>query len=196
MYYGYLLKTTEADARAACEFATASIESRREIVASRGQTNIDKLRRDITFGAIAECAVWRWLVGNKIDCNPPDFTVYHPSEKSFDADLTCEYGQLHVKTFSNPRWSSWVFQYSGHGQDTDKLLVTPHPGHYLVLTELVRDMNVVLRFLVRQPDVLGLFEPPILPHLQLTKRVLYQHTLLKQDWVPDTFQLQVASCDL
>ena len=167
----------------ALDFANKSMESRKSKLKSRGQTNPAKIKLDIACGAIAELAVKQWwqeryaakLLG-------PDFNVYEARKKSWTPDLVCEsvdekYGvqpiaNLHVKTFTNPKWSSWVFTYHPDRQDMDPVITTPQDNDFLVLTQVGTD-SVTIHYYLKAKLVGDLYRAPILPQLARSKLCLY-----------------------
>ena len=156
----------------ATEFAHASIASRRGYLASRGQFNQQKILDDIVNGAVAEFAVAWWFEHTQgATCSKPDLAVYTGRKKSWAADLQLGDQKIHVKTFSNPKWSSWVFTY--YEDKGDPLVDEPSPDDYLALTQVDTTTNCVrLHYFVRAGRVINLYRPPLLKHLQHSKLVL------------------------
>lgn len=175
MYVGADIPVPEHFWERARDFAARSVESRKDKLAARKQVNLDKIVSDITSGAVAELAVSYWFnLVQEIECSQPDFALYDKNKKSFAPDLTCAFGALHIKTYTDTRWSSWVFQYGERGYDCDPLVREPHPDNYLILTYLDLARKVLrIEFILHQPDILDQFKEPVIPRLRSYKRVLY-----------------------
>ena len=101
----------------------------------RNQEDVKKIVNDIQSGKIAELLVHRYLIEKGKPCTPPDFVIYPPKHKSFDADLVCEGINIHVKScIPSAKWSnSWVFQ------PNDKLVKSPEDSDYIALVVLGND---------------------------------------------------------
>lgn len=184
MYLDISLPVTDDHWQAAREFAEASIESRRQKIASRGQRRLQKILDDITYGTAAEFAVAAYLNARDVECTAPDLAVYAARQKSWAADLTCMHGPIHVKSCADARYDSWVFQYApqlpGHERryDCDPIIMEPHDGEYLALTRIDPTTHTItLAYMIHQPDTLGLYELPQVHQLRNSKRVLYPKTL-------------------
>jgi hypothetical protein len=157
-------------------FAQESFESRRKKINSRRQSNKEKILHDIASGTVAEFAAHHWLTEQGLQVSEPDLAIYTAKQKSFGADLVDVERNMHfhVKTYSDPKWASWVFQAASW--DTDPLITKPHPNHYLVLTHTTKS-SVQVQYVIHQPNVVGLFEDPVVWRLRSTKQVLYPKTL-------------------
>ena len=64
----------------------------------RNQEVQEKIKKDIYNGKIAELMVHRYLIYHKKPCTAPDFVIYPPKHKSFDADLVSGDIHIHVKS--------------------------------------------------------------------------------------------------
>ena len=96
-----------------CElFAQFSAQTSQDEYARRNQVNLEKIKKDIYQGKIAEfmVSIYYAKLGKKVSV--PDLEIYGKYRKSFDADLVINGTNVHVKSCAaNPRWSpSWVFQ--------------------------------------------------------------------------------------
>jgi hypothetical protein len=166
------------------DFATRTIESRMSKLKSRGQSNISKISQDIVSGALAEFGV-RDILRRHLEydtVSEPDLNLYVGKQKSFSADLVgTVHGDshlVHVKSYSNPKWSSWVFTYNPDRGDVDVLIESPKINDYLALTyvDLIGG-TVSLRYYLQAGKVLNCYRPPILPQLKFSKVVLYPEDL-------------------
>lgn len=179
MYVGVSIPVPESFWDRADTFARQSIDSRKDKIARRRQTNTDKILSDIRAGGVSELVVSYYFNSLlQIDCTQPDFEIYDKTKKSFAPDLTCAFGALHIKTYTNPKWSSWVFQYGERGYDCDPLVREASPDNYLVLTYLDLDRKVLrIEYVLHQPDILTKFKQPVIPRLRSFKRVLYPNDI-------------------
>jgi hypothetical protein len=167
------------------DFATRTVMSRMSKLRSRGQRNIEKITKDVMAGTIAEFGVREMLLhtGDYTDISLPDLELYVGKQKSFKADLvglskTTGTQHIHVKSYSNPLWSSWVFTYNPDRGDVDPLIEQPSEQDYLALTYVNFVDNVVeLKAFIRAGKVINLYKPPILPQLKFSKLVLYSEDL-------------------
>lgn len=169
-------------------FADLSLASRRGQLARRGQFNVEKIRQDIVNGVVAEFAVQEWALERFDYCSTPDTQVYAVREKSWAPDLVTESARIHVKTYSNPRWNSWVFTYAPDRRDVDPVVEEPDERDYLALTQVDNDKQMVhVKFVLRAGSVINLYRAPKLDYLVASKLVLYpvdlQH-VPRETWTP------------
>jgi len=75
-------------------FAEGVFKTNRDKYARRNQRNPEAIKFQIITGKLAEIAVSE-LIPN---CSKPDFRIYDTKNKSFDADLTDEWYNYHVKS--------------------------------------------------------------------------------------------------
>lgn len=116
-----------------CElFAENCIKTNLSEYAKRNQDNVKKIFLDIFFGKIAELLVQRYLIEKGKPCTPPDFVIYPPQYKSYDADLQSGEIEIHVKScIPSDKWgNSWCFQ------PNDSLVTAPKETDYLALVVL------------------------------------------------------------
>jgi hypothetical protein len=114
--------------REQCEqFAIECASTNKDEYAKRNQTNLSKIQLDIVVGKIGEWAVMKFLGKG---CSKPDFEIYTAKKKSFDADLTYNGVNVHVKSQSEKSASmygiSWLFQ------KRDPLYRKPNPDDLIV----------------------------------------------------------------
>lgn len=158
--------------QAASNFAIQSLSTRKSKIAQRGQSSEKKILQDITSGTIAEYGVQAYLRLLGIEVSAPDITIYKVRDKKWSADLAGSGLQVHVKTFTNPRWSSWVFTYNPDRGDVDPVVEAPTENDVLALTQVTAD-HVLIHYIVAAGSVINLYRPPLLPQLQYSKLVLY-----------------------
>lgn len=162
------------------DFANASLESRQAKLQRRGQSNTEKIKADIECGVISEYAVWWWALWNFDYCTEPDLTVYTAKKKTWQPDLRVGDIGLHVKTYSNPKWSSWVFTHCPSRRDVDPIIYSPQLTDMFVLTYTnIEEQYVQIKYFCSAFDVRHSYEEPLLPQLKFSKRVLYPATLDK-----------------
>jgi len=129
----------------------------------RGQTNVDRIKKQIFIGKLAECAVWKVKKDELV--SGPDFTIYPPRHKSFDADLMFKDGkELHVKCqyTGKPgnKNNSWVFQ------------KVDNPKGYIILTTYYKK-HIYIEKMIRAEDADYSDTRLMLP----TKKALYMYDL-------------------
>ncbi len=128
----FKIELTQADLDKCVEFGKAQLPTSSSHYAKRGQTNEDKILKDIVTGKMGEIGIHRLLVqANSFVSQPPDFTIYKGRKKSWACDIIAgshtgtDQLKLHCKTQSaeslNRYGLSWIFQYGGNGHGhTDK----------------------------------------------------------------------------
>lgn len=142
----------------------------------RNQFNIDKIKKDIYYGKIAEFSVFNYLISMGKKPTPPDLNIYDKHDKTFSADMITGTNMIHVKScLTKTSWAnSWVFQ------PNDKLTISPSNDDYLTLC--VININFIYAYLLKALSVLNLYKPAI--KKELNKKVIYEQDikqiLLKQ----------------
>ena len=169
---------TSVEALLCDAFAEECVKTNVNHYAKRRQTNIDKITEQIAQGKLAEVAVAKLL-----DTTPPDFTIYKPREKKFDADMVLGDRKIHVKSCArNSKYPiSWVFQFGNGGKGhTDPLLKTEDDNDLIALV-IVNGAEVELFGLVRATEMTekDLYKDPILKWLVGVKKVLYADDVKK-----------------
>ena len=126
------------DLEKAKNFAEARLEKSIDQYSRRGQTNIDKIKYDITIGALGEIGIYRMLKRLGIKVSPPDFNIYEAKNKSYDADLHDKDGyRFHCKSQSRDSadtyGNSYILQYGGNGNGhIDKLFKSRTNRDFLI----------------------------------------------------------------
>lgn len=105
------------------KFADERLGGSKGLYNYRGKSTDNKLKNDIITGALGEYGIQQYLKSLKYKCSKPDLKIYARGEKSFDADLTCDDLNIHVKSQSIQSFkrygASWLVQRS------DKLYKEP-----------------------------------------------------------------------
>ena len=130
-----LNQPTEYEEQISLLFAHNCAKTNLSEYAKRNQENVKKVVQDICNGKIAELLVHRYLIEKGKPCTPPDFVIYPPKYKSYEADLISGSIHIHVKScIHNDKWSnSWCFQ------PNDSLVTKPTSNEYLALVVLGSD---------------------------------------------------------
>jgi hypothetical protein len=119
------IRLSEADCRAAQEFAIKRCDEEQSLYQRRGAFK----EEDIIIGAMAELGVYRFLRSQGIKVTKPDFKIYAAYKKSYAPDMKAGMRFFHVKgqsLFSANRYGkSWLMQ------RTDPLVKDPKTGHYI-----------------------------------------------------------------
>lgn len=121
-----------ADLKKCASFAQKCVLSNLNEYEKRGQGNVSKVALDIEYGKRAELMVYYYVKAKELPCTYPDFAIYLPNEKSFDADLLQGEYKVHVKSClaSSKFPNSWLFQPNDH------LVTRPQKNELLALCVL------------------------------------------------------------
>lgn len=98
-------------------------------------------RDDVLSGALAEVGTYRAALSRLEGLSKPDFNIYEAKDKTYKSDLYTDRYNLHVK--SQTKESAERYGTSWLMQRTDPILKDPKSLHYLVLTVVDLDTNVV-----------------------------------------------------
>ena len=143
-------------------FAENCIETNIDEYRRRNQLNLEKIVNDIYHGKLAEVLVHDY-VSNLKACSSPDFMIYEARRKSFDADLSTDTANIHVKSCIQSRHSnSWVFQ------PNDPVVINPSEKDSLALFVFGVKNNYF--YLTKAVDVV--YEEP--RSKKLNKKVIYE----------------------
>jgi len=143
-------------------FAENCIETNIDEYIRRNQKNMEKIVNDIYHGKLAEVLVHDY-VSNLKPCSPPDFMIYEAKRKSFDADLSTNSADIHVKSCIESRYdNSWVFQ------PNDPVVINPSEKDSLALFVFGVKNNYF--YLTKALDVV--YEEP--RSNKLNKKVVYE----------------------
>lgn len=153
------------------DFAEQCCPTNKDEYASRNQTNIDKIKKDIRIGKMAEFAVFYILKEKGLEnLTPPDLKIYKKNEKSFDADLKCDGYKIHVKSQdleSARAWGdSWTFQ------KEDPLFKKITDQDHFIGVKVDEKNNKIEIMLSRKIKDL-VFAPPVLEKLRPFKTCVY-----------------------
>jgi hypothetical protein len=97
-------------------FAEKVVQTNIDCYKDRNQNSIEKIKKDILIGKLAEWGVFfvYHFVRGKMNISSPDMRIYSIKDKSFDADLKFGLFNLHVKSQTSESayryGDSWVFQ--------------------------------------------------------------------------------------
>jgi len=178
------LKTS--DIKKAQEFAEARAELSLNHYKRRGQGSLDKIKYDITIGALGEIAAHRLLKELGIKADKPDFNVYDTRNKSYDADLQDNQGnRYHCKSQSieskEQYGASYILQYGGNGTGhTDKLFRSRTNRDFLIPCLVNIDEKEVTIYGVIKIDTIfkkDLIKMPRVKWLEYSKRAIYLEDL-------------------
>lgn len=132
----------------AVNFALASVDSSADRYARRNQFSVDKIRKDIRNGRIAEELVHQAFIKQFPNLSAPDYNIYQKGDKSWAPDLKDAKLRLAVKSqdieSAQQFGESWVFQYNdGKKYDCDTgIFKDQDDNHYVAFVLL----NVPKRF--------------------------------------------------
>lgn len=151
--------------------------------ASTWNSSRAKRLNDIYVGKVGECAAFLHLEALGHDVLPPDFAVYIGSQKSFDADLTCDDYRIHCKTQSAASMAkygiSWILQYDERRRDP---LFSRRDRNDIFVGMTATDDGVVeIQAICRVMDLFsgGAVLEPAIEWLRATKRAIYFREIQK-----------------
>jgi hypothetical protein len=98
-----------------CEvFADRVVRTNKDEYSRRYQTNLEKIKKDIVIGKLAEWGVYFIYLTRGRYLNTPDMQIYPKEHKSFDPDLQWGLYNLHIKAQTYESFArygdSWIFQ--------------------------------------------------------------------------------------
>jgi hypothetical protein len=156
------------------KFSLESASNQKEFYATKGESNIIKLKQWAYLGKMAEYAVFNTLLSfpeYKI-VSPPDIMIYERKRKSHAADIVADGKQVHVKSFMSKegRNPSWLFS------TEDRLVDNPIDNDIVALV-IVTLPKVFEAYFVPAKSLVGLYEKPINP--TTIAHAIYESTLLQ-----------------
>ena len=161
---------TEEERKICEDFASKSVSTNIKEYERRNQSNVGKVELDISIGKMAEIGVYKILNKAKLKCSYPDFEIYDKYHKTFDADLTIDKYDIHVKSQllsqSKSFGESWLFQ------KNDKLTYIPTERDVICLC-IVSSNEVIIKKILLANNLTGLYGIPKSPKLKDNKHALY-----------------------
>lgn len=159
------------------EFAKKEIVTTEHMRNRRGQFNREKMIYDTTVGKMGEWAVTMLFWQNNIECSEPDMEIYEKHRKSYDADLTYDGIELHVKSqceeASKRYGTSFVFQKGGKGRGHTDPIIRSGDGQ-AIFTVVHKSNKTVDVYGPISTDVLRKnLRDPKLDYLKHTKTCIY-----------------------
>lgn len=179
------------DLEKAEKFAEARLEKSLDQYSRRGQTNTDKIKYDITVGALGEIGIYRMLKRLGMKVSPPDFNVYEAKNKSYDADLQDKDGyRFHCKSQSRDSadtyGNSYILQYGGNGNGhVDKLFKSRTNRDFLIpcLVDIeTKEVTIYGCIKVETLFKKDLIKMPRVKWLEFSKRAVYLEDLFTLSW--------------
>lgn len=146
-------------------FAKYSYDSSLDEYRKRNQFNKNKIIKDIYNGKKAEFLVYNYLVRKGKKLNSPDVNIYDKRNKSYDADLSVDGINIHVKShLKNENYPvSWVFQ------TKDPLLFKKNDNDYLALVVVSDKSYMYVKYISKVS-----FKDPIKKVLKTNKSCVYE----------------------
>lgn len=132
-----LIKLTKKDLKVCVDFAEECAPTNN--YGSRGQSNMEKRKQDISGGKKAEIAVHRFLTSKGYKVPDVDFNIYKGRQKRHGEDLNIEGVKVEIKsqTLDSVRkyGLSWLYE-----SKADEALV----DHILIMTLLISENEVLI----------------------------------------------------
>jgi hypothetical protein len=151
-------------------FSKFSVFSSLEEYKKRNQFDKEKIINDIYNGKVAEFMVYNFLILKQKKVNSPDLNIYEKYNKSYDADLSLQGANIHIKSHNvNSNFPvSWVFQ------KKDSLITKIKDDDFLALVVMNKEINYM--YLKKISEVI--FKEPVKESLKETKLCIYENDLL------------------
>jgi hypothetical protein len=165
------LKTITEYQEKQCDlFSKFSVFSSLEEYKKRNQFDKEKIINDIYNGKVAEFMVYNFLILKQKKVNSPDLNIYEKHNKSYDADLSLQGANIHIKSHNvNSNFPvSWVFQ------KKDPLITKIKDDDFLALVVMNKEINYM--YLKKISEVS--FKEPVKESLKETKLCIYENDLL------------------
>jgi len=171
-------------------FANASVGTSSNKYASRNQFDVEKIKKDIRNGKIAEEAAWEVLSKSYPNLSKPDHSIYTAKQKSWEPDLTDKEIPIRVAVKSQDIESeinfgrSWVFQFnktSNYDRDTG-IFGDVDNNYYAIFISLnipKRSGTIQAIVKIKWLHDHNLFKPMIKTNLQNNKLAIYYDDLVK-----------------
>ena len=191
----YTLEAWSAMYAKCTTFARAQVDTSRSKYRQRGQSNSQRIVKQIADGKMGEMICRQYLLSLGYPCNEPDFEIYTARHKSFDADLqSCS--PVHVKTQCSDSASrygeSWVFQAGGVGFGNKDPLLDSSSSDWAMFVTLGKLSAKVIGPLDMR-DVRAHLKDPVLQHLKGIKKCVYLKDVIDLVTVPATPALPIAT---
>lgn len=172
---GKLIKISDSDIIRIKKFVEDSFSTSTDEYSRRNQNNVEKIKKDIYNGKLAEFGVY-YMLKNKFKVNAPDLKIYSARGKSFDADITLintkgKKVELHIKSQHVSSAKSFGKSWSFH--PTDFLTTSPSDNDVIVLCLVHDDKNIEILKKIKAIDVVDQYGDPAIPRLKGKKKVLY-----------------------
>ena len=173
------------------EFAKCRLEDSSAHYSRRGQSNTDKIKYDITVGALGEIGIYRVLKRLGFKVTAPDFKIYAAKNKSYDADLQDKEGnRFHCKSQSieskEMYGSSYILQYGGNGEGhVDKLFKNRTNKDFLIPCLVdIENKEVTIYGCIKVETLFkkDLVKLPRVKWLEFSKRAVYLEDLFTLTW--------------
>ena len=153
----------------------------------RNQFNKDAMIHQVTTGKLGEWAVKMYLNNKPCKCTEPDMKIYDKYHKSFDADLTVDGVELHVKSQSSESarrfGTSWMFQFNGRGKGHRDPLITFATGLVAFVVVDFEQKMATLHGICEFDSIRDKLREPVKPALRDTKRCIYLEDLYEEDFI-------------
>jgi hypothetical protein len=177
------------------EFAGQQVGTSRSKYSQRGQSNSQRITKQIADGKMGEMICRQYLLSNGYPCNEPDFEIYTARHKSFDADLqSCS--PVHVKTQCSDSASrygaSWVFQAGGAGFGNKDPLLDSTSSDWAMFVTLGKLSAQVIGPL-DMCEVRKHLKDPVLERLKGIKKCVYLKDIADLAAVPVPVPLPIAT---
>lgn len=196
------IELKKRDLETAQKFAEARLEESLSQYNRRGQSNQEKIKYDITIGALGEIGIYRMLKRLGLKLSAPDFEIYTVKKKSYDADLQDDDGyRFHCKSQSKESQeqygASYILQYGGNGKGhTDKLFRSRTNRDFLIPCLVDIDAQEVTIYGCIKIETLfkkDLIKMPRVKWLEFSKRAVYLEDLFTLSWYERWGRLKKSS---
>lgn len=155
-----------------CEAFAEACAVTNKYYASRGQSNLEKIKNDIKVGKMGEWAAYQLLIDKGYEVAKPDHEIYTGSRKSHSADLEGSGFKFSVKTQTldsvRKYGMSWLME---------KNSIPKFKEHFFILCLQISDNEILIQNLVPFADMTKNVGAPRLSYLN-TKAAFYYNDII------------------
>lgn len=176
----YLPLPTDYQKKLAELFSHYSFSTNLDEYHTRNQNNVEKIKKDIYNGKLAEFMVFNFLLYHNKNPSPPDIMIYGKKNKNFECDIKTPMVNIHVKSCdaTSPYPNSWLFQ------PEDTLTFKPKENDFLFLT--VIGNSKPFTYVYSAKNVSSFYKEPI--KKTLNKKVIYEKDLIEH------YEKSISNC--
>lgn len=161
------------------DFAEKCAPTNADQYARRGQSNLDKIKKDIITGKIGESKLAKYIEANGTTTSGSDLQIYKRGKKSWACDIKTYDPDLEINCKTQSMDSikrygvSWILQYGGNGHGHCDALFKPENQGDNIYFVGMSEHTIYCAMLVRDLFTHNLIKEPVLDWLKQSKRAVY-----------------------